>query len=185
VTYTTPIARRRSRISWRRRWRGNRTVTTPKGTERTLHLHAALAEHERKVISERAIAALAAAKARGQALGNPKLAEARAIANANHIAGAEAFADSVAPAIRGAGRHAQAPHDPVGQLGFQRRSPSALRGRVLPARPGREPHQILEDPPGGRPHVMHQGQRQPTAAVPARRLSRRHSAPFIRPNGFY
>jgi DNA invertase Pin-like site-specific DNA recombinase len=34
-----------------------------------LHLHAALAERERKVISERTIAALAAAKARGQALG--------------------------------------------------------------------------------------------------------------------
>ena len=65
-----------------------------------LHLHAALAERERKVISERTIAALAAAKARGQALGNPKLAEARAIANANHSAGADAFADSVAPAIR-------------------------------------------------------------------------------------
>ena len=65
-----------------------------------LHLHAALAERERKVISERTIAALAAAKARGQALGNPKLAEARAIANANHTAGADAFADSVAPAIR-------------------------------------------------------------------------------------
>ena len=48
------------------------------------------------LISERTIAALAAAKARGQALGNPKLAEARAIANANHTAGADAFADSVA-----------------------------------------------------------------------------------------
>src|ERR1700729_4489562 len=65
-----------------------------------LHLHAALAERERKVISERTIAALAAAKARGQALGNPKLADARAIANANHMAGADAFASSVAPAIR-------------------------------------------------------------------------------------
>src|SRR6202046_3682194 len=36
-----------------------------------LHLHAAFAERERKVISERT-AALAASKARGQALGNPK-----------------------------------------------------------------------------------------------------------------
>ena len=52
------------------------------------------------MISERTIAALAAAKARGQALGNPKLAEARAIANANHTASADTFADSVAPAIR-------------------------------------------------------------------------------------
>ena len=67
-----------------------------------LHLHAALAERERKVISERTIAAPAAAEARGQALGNPKLAEARVIANANHWrARANAFADSVAPAIRG------------------------------------------------------------------------------------
>jgi hypothetical protein len=48
----------------------------------------------------RTIVALAAAKARGQALGNPRLAEARAIANANHTAVADAFADSVAPAIR-------------------------------------------------------------------------------------
>jgi DNA invertase Pin-like site-specific DNA recombinase len=65
-----------------------------------LHLHAALAERERKVISERTIAALAAAKARGQALGNPRLDAARAIANANRTAGAHVFANSVAPAIR-------------------------------------------------------------------------------------
>jgi DNA invertase Pin-like site-specific DNA recombinase len=67
-----------------------------------LHLHAALAERERKIISERTVAALAAAKTRGQVLGNPKLAEARAIANNNHKAGADAFAATVAPAIRDA-----------------------------------------------------------------------------------
>ena len=57
-----------------------------------LHLYAALAEKERALISQRTKAALSAAKARGQTLGNPKLAEARAIANANHSAGADAFA---------------------------------------------------------------------------------------------
>ena len=48
-----------------------------------LHLYAALAEKERALISQRTKAALAAAKARGQALGNPRLAEARAIVNAD------------------------------------------------------------------------------------------------------
>ena len=64
-----------------------------------LHLFAALAEKERALISQRTKAALAAAKARGQALGNPRLSEARAIANAAHKAEADAHAAIVAPAI--------------------------------------------------------------------------------------
>ena len=46
------------------------------------------------------MAALAAAKARGQALGNPRLAEARAVAHAALKAEASAHADAVMPAIR-------------------------------------------------------------------------------------
>jgi DNA invertase Pin-like site-specific DNA recombinase len=65
-----------------------------------LHLFAALAQKERAMISQRTKAALSAAKARGQRLGNPRLADARAIANAHHKAGAETFADAIAPAIR-------------------------------------------------------------------------------------
>ena len=65
-----------------------------------LHLYAALAEKERAVISQRTKAALAAAKARGQILGNPRLPEARVIANAAQKAGADAHADIVMPAIR-------------------------------------------------------------------------------------
>jgi len=61
---------------------------------------AALAQKSREVMSEKTIAALKLAKARGQALGNPHLAAARAIANANHKARADLFAEGAAPAIR-------------------------------------------------------------------------------------
>ena len=64
-----------------------------------LHLYAALAEKERTLISQRTKAALAAAKARGQVLGNPRLAENRAAVIASRIAGADAFAATVAPVI--------------------------------------------------------------------------------------
>jgi DNA invertase Pin-like site-specific DNA recombinase len=65
-----------------------------------LHLYPALAEKERAVISQRTKAALAAAKARGQTLGNPNLAEARAIAHAGLIAAADAHAEAVMPTIK-------------------------------------------------------------------------------------
>ena len=43
----------------------------------------------------------------------------------------------------------------------------ALRGCLLPARPGRKPYQVLEDPSGGGSHVLLQGDSQPVSAVPA------------------
>jgi hypothetical protein len=64
-----------------------------------LHLYAALAEKGRAMISQRTRAALAAARALGQALGNPRLAEARATVNAMRTAGADTFAAAVAPVI--------------------------------------------------------------------------------------
>jgi DNA invertase Pin-like site-specific DNA recombinase len=65
-----------------------------------LHLYAALAEKERRLISERTKAALAVAKSRGVTLGNPRLADARAKAHAGLKADAEDHARTVTPAIR-------------------------------------------------------------------------------------
>jgi DNA invertase Pin-like site-specific DNA recombinase len=64
-----------------------------------LHLYAALAEKERRLISERTKAGLAAARARGVRLGNPRLAEIRAVVNARTAAQADAFAETVRPHI--------------------------------------------------------------------------------------
>lgn len=65
-----------------------------------LHLYAALAEKERRLISERTRAGLAAAKARGVRLGNPRLSDVHAVVNARRTAAADAFAATVEPHIR-------------------------------------------------------------------------------------
>jgi DNA invertase Pin-like site-specific DNA recombinase len=65
-----------------------------------LHIYAALAEQERRMISERTKVALAAKKAQGAKLGNrTNLAEARAKAVVSTIASADAFALNVLPVI--------------------------------------------------------------------------------------
>ncbi|MFY9958096.1 recombinase family protein [Bradyrhizobium sp.] len=65
-----------------------------------LHLFAALAEKERALISTRARQALEAAKARGVALGSPKLHVARKSAMASIRAGAEKHAANILPIIK-------------------------------------------------------------------------------------
>src|SRR5262249_49548899 len=59
-----------------------------------LHLYAALAEKERRLISQRTKAALKAAKKRGVRLGNPQIAKAQTIGAARVKAEADRFAAS-------------------------------------------------------------------------------------------
>jgi DNA invertase Pin-like site-specific DNA recombinase len=65
-----------------------------------LHLYAALAEKERVLISQRTKAALAAKKAAGAKLGNPRAAETVGKAHAANRAAADQFAANVLPIVR-------------------------------------------------------------------------------------
>ncbi len=58
----------------------------PQASRLTIHILAAVAEHEREMISTRTKAALAEAKRRGTTLGNPRIEEARAKAISAHHA---------------------------------------------------------------------------------------------------
>jgi len=70
-------------------------VDNPHANKLTIHILAAVAQHEREAISERTKAALAAAKARGKKLGGPRLAEARKRSLAARSTAADAFAANV------------------------------------------------------------------------------------------
>ena len=72
----------------------------PHANKLTIHILAAVAEHEREAISERTKAALAAAKARGKKLGGPRLDEARRRSIAARSEIADAFAANVRPIIK-------------------------------------------------------------------------------------
>jgi DNA invertase Pin-like site-specific DNA recombinase len=75
-------------------------VDNPHANKLTVHILAAVAEHERSMISERTKAALQAAKARGKRLGNPRLSEAAALGTAAGKAAADQRAARVLPIIR-------------------------------------------------------------------------------------
>jgi DNA invertase Pin-like site-specific DNA recombinase len=72
----------------------------PFANKLTIHILAAVAEHEREAISERTKAALAAAKARGTRLGNPNPAYALNRMRAARKAQVESYAANILPIIR-------------------------------------------------------------------------------------
>ena len=75
-------------------------VDNPHANKLTVHILAAVAQHEREMIAQRTKDALQAAKARGVVLGNPKLDAVRDRAVASVKADADRFAKNVAPIIR-------------------------------------------------------------------------------------
>jgi len=80
----------------------------PDATELTIHIYASMAQHERKLISQRTKDALAMAKAKGVLLGNPCLRRGERIpgggapanANAARVSKADAFALEIAGIIQ-------------------------------------------------------------------------------------
>jgi len=75
-------------------------VDNPHANKLTVHILAAVAQHEREMIAQRTKDALQAAKARGIVLGNPRLAAVRDRAVASLKADADRFARNIAPIIR-------------------------------------------------------------------------------------
>jgi DNA invertase Pin-like site-specific DNA recombinase len=75
-------------------------VDNPHANKLTIHILAAVAQHEREIISARTSAALKAAKARGKRLGNPKLSDARRRASVAKKEKADRYSANILPVIR-------------------------------------------------------------------------------------
>lgn len=103
-------------------------VDMPSASRLTLHIMAAVAEEEAAMISRRTRDALAAAKARGIRLGNPRPVEAAALASAALRRQADAFAGSLRPmmeAMREQGKTLQDVADELNARGIK-----TARGRT-------------------------------------------------------
>jgi DNA invertase Pin-like site-specific DNA recombinase len=94
-----------------------------------LHLYAALAEKERALISQRTKAALAAKKAQGVKLGNPRAAEAAVKAQAAHRASADRFASNILPVVDSIRASGISSHAGIAAALNARGVPTARRGR--------------------------------------------------------
>jgi DNA invertase Pin-like site-specific DNA recombinase len=104
-------------------------VDNPHASKLTVHILAAVAQHEREMISERTKAALQAAKARGKRLGNPKLSKAAARGTAAGKAAADQFAANVLPLIREIQASGVTSHNAIAAKLNERRVKTARGGR--------------------------------------------------------
>ncbi len=103
-------------------------VDNPHANKLTVHILAAVAQHEREMISERTKAALQAAKDRGVRLGNPNLSKAAAIGRAKLQNTARQFALNVLPVIRELQAAGATSHNAIAMKLNARNVPTA-RGR--------------------------------------------------------
>jgi DNA invertase Pin-like site-specific DNA recombinase len=104
-------------------------VDNPHASKLTLHILAAVAEHEREAISERTKAALAAAKARGTRLGIPDTAGAVKRMHAALRAQTARFAANVLPIIREVQASGHTSHNAIARQLNARNVATARGGR--------------------------------------------------------
>src|SRR6478609_10571447 len=104
-------------------------VDNPHANKLTVHILAAVAQHEREAISERTKDALRAAKARGTKLGNPHIDEAAKRGTAALKANARRFAANVLPIIREIEKAGAASLNAVATKLNERNVPTARGGR--------------------------------------------------------
>src|SRR6266566_6672347 len=102
-------------------------VDNPHANKLTVHILAAVAQHEREMISERTKAALKAAGARGTRLGNPNEAAKRGTAALK--ANARRFAANVLPIIREIEKAGAASLNAIAAKLNERNVPTARGGR--------------------------------------------------------
>jgi DNA invertase Pin-like site-specific DNA recombinase len=106
-------------------------VDNPHANKLTIHILAAVAQHEREMISERTKAALQAAKKRGQRLGNPGIAEAAKLGRAALKANARRFAANVRPIINEIVRAGATSHNAIAAKLNERNVRTARAGARL------------------------------------------------------
>jgi len=104
-------------------------VDNPHANKLTIHILAAVAEHEREAISERTKAALAAAKARGTRLGTPDPHGAVSRMLAARAARAEQFVSNVMPIVCDIQRAGHRSANAVAKQLNARKVPTARGGR--------------------------------------------------------